>query len=128
MSEIENSLRKALTEMRYTSHISGLKRGLMEHHVDAILGAVMPVVEPIDLANAFLGKMVHDAVQQKREADARVLELEAALVDIEKRCDWIRDDIRERDKVLGHETWIRGTIASAYPQYSRRTLDGDADG
>ena len=60
-------------------------------------------------------------------AESRVRELEAALVDIEKHCGWLRDDIRERDKVLCHELSIRGAIARAYPQYSR-PLNGDGNG
>ena len=65
--------------------------------------------------------------QMKRaeEAESRVRELEAALVDIEKHCGWLRNDIRERDKVLCHELSIRYIIAQVHPQYARAALDGD---
>ena len=126
MSEwLENSLRQALTDMRYTSTRTGLQRGFMAHHIEAILGAVMPVVEPIDTVNGHLVEMVNDAAEQKREAEARVQELEAALDGIERRCGWLRDDIRERDKVLCHELSIRCIIAQVHSQYARAAVDGD---
>ena len=64
-------------------------------------------------------------IQRAEAAESRVRELEAALVDIEKHCGWLRDDIRERDKVLCHELSIRYIIAQVHPQYARAALDGD---
>ena len=46
MSELEKKLREALTDMRYESSVPGRgQRGIMAHHVEAILGAVLPVVQ-----------------------------------------------------------------------------------
>ena len=64
-------------------------------------------------------------VEQLDMAEARICELEAALVDIEKHCGWLCDDIRERDKVLCHELSIRYIIAQVHPQYARAAVDGD---
>ena len=72
-----------------------------------------------------LFRMAERVVSRAEAAESRVRELEAALVDIEKRCGWLRDDIRERDKVLCHELSIRCIIAQVHSQYARAALDGD---
>ena len=66
-----------------------------------------------------------ELLERVEDAKARICELEAALVDIEKHCGWLCDDIRERDKVLCHELSIRYIIAQVHPQYARAAVDGD---
>ena len=49
----------------------------------------------------------------------RVIELENALENIEKMCDWVDRDRAERDKVLLNTQSIRFEIARVYPKYLR---------
>jgi hypothetical protein len=49
----------------------------------------------------------------------RITELENTLVKIEKMCDHLEEDRRERDKVLCNIQSIRFEITKAYPKYMR---------
>lgn len=50
----------------------------------------------------------------------RIKDLENTLVKIEKMCDHLEENRRERDKVLCNVQSIRFEIARVYPKYTRK--------
>jgi hypothetical protein len=63
---------------------------------------------------------IHKVYEKKiKELEAKNTRLKKALIDIEKRCDYIDNDRRESDKVLCGTSGIKFVIAQTYPKCER---------
>lgn len=96
MSKLEQELRQALREMRYTSLQTGLPKGLMEHHIDAIVKSVLPVV-----TTRF--------ITLERERDSLLAEVEQIRPELERVIN-LGDQLEAAEETISH---LRSVIQNA---------------
>ena len=80
-------LYQTLINLRYESATGRGQRGLMKHHVDAIMGTILPVVQ--------------DETAARLKAEVRVAELESALLKADRRRDSVQEMLERFEPAIG---------------------------